>query len=72
MIDVSVITMRGEKEHLGIGKVFANLPGGFQPIEQRHRDVHHHHGGTKLSGELHGLAAVGRFGDHFNVAFVFQ
>ena len=72
LLDVSVITVRGENEHFGVGKVFANLPGGFQPIEQRHRDVHHHHGGTKFSRQLHGLAAVLRFADHFDVAFVFQ
>ena len=72
LFDVSVIAVRGENEHLGVGKVLANLPGGFQPIEQRHRDVHHHHGGAKFSGQLHGLAAGLRFADHFDVGFVFQ
>ena len=72
LLDVGVITVRGENEHLGVGKVFANLPGGFQPIEQRHRDVHHHHGGTEFPGQLHGLAAGVRFADHFDIAFGFQ
>ena len=72
LLDVSVITVRGENEHLGVGKVFANLPGGFQPVEQRHRDVHHDHGGSKFPGQLHGLAAGFRFADHFNIRFVFQ
>ena len=64
--------MRGENEHLGVGKVFANLPGGFQPIEQRHRNVHHDHRGAKLAGELHGFTPGGCLADHFNVALVFQ
>ena len=72
LLDISIITMRGENEHLRVGQRSANLPGGFQPIEQRHRDVHHDHGGVKLPGQLHGLAAGGRFADHFNVAFVCQ
>ena len=72
LLDVSVITMRGENEHFGVGKVFANLPGGFQSVEQRHGDVHHDHGGTKFAGELHGLAAGFGFADHFNIGFVFQ
>ena len=72
LLDVRVIIVRGENEHLGVRKVFANLTGGFQAIEQRHRDVHHDHGGTKFPRELHGLAAGFRFTDHFNVAFVLQ
>ena len=72
LLDVRVIAVRGENEHLGVGKGFANLPGGLQTVEQRHRDVHHHHGGTEFPGQLHGLAAGGRFADHLDVAFGLQ
>ena len=72
LLDVCIITVRGENEHPGVGKVFANLPCGLQAIEQWHRNVHHHHGGAKFPGELHGLAACFRLADHFNVVFVFQ
>ena len=57
LLDVGVITVRGKNEHLGVGDGLANLPGGFQTVEQRHRDVHHDHGGTEFPGQCHRLAA---------------
>ena len=57
LLDVGVITVRGENEHLGVRDGLANLPGGLQPVEQRHRDVHDDHVGTELPGHFHGLAA---------------
>ena len=72
LLDVGVITVRGENEHLGVRDGFANLPGGFQTIEQRHGDVHDDHGGTKFSGQFHRLAAGVRFADHLDIAFGLQ
>ena len=59
--------MRGEHEHLGGGQGLENLPGGLQPVEQGHRDVHQDHVGTQFGGQRHRLASVGRFADHFEV-----
>ncbi len=72
LLDVGVIAVRGEDEHLGAGNGLADLPGGFQPIEQRHRDVHHDHGGTKFPGQFHRLAAGLRFADHLDIGFGLQ
>ncbi len=72
LLDIRVITVRGENEHLRAGNGFEDLPGGFQAVEQRHRDVHHHHGGTKFSGQGHRLAAGFRFADHLDIPFGFQ
>ncbi len=72
MFDIRVIAVRGKHEHFGGGDGFENLPRGFQTIEQRHRDVHHHHVGTKFFGQRDGLAAVLRFADNFNVVFEFE
>ena len=72
LLDVGVVAVRGENEHLGVGKVYANLPGGFQAIEQRHRDVHYNYRRPKFPGQLDGLSASLSFANHFNVGFVFQ
>ena len=72
LLDVRVIAVRGENEHLGAGNGFANLPRGFQPIEQRHRDVHHDHRGAKFLGQCHRLAAGLRFADHLDIGFGLQ
>ena len=72
VLDIRVITVRGEDEHLGGGDGFEHLAGGFQTVEPRHGDVHQHHGGTKLLGQGDRLAAVLRFADHFEVGFQFQ
>ena len=39
---------------------------GLQPGHHRHAHVHQHHVGLDLRDQLHGLLAVGRFGDHFD------
>ena len=72
LLDIGVITVSGENDHLGGGDGFENLPGGFQTIEQWHRDVHHDHVGTEFPGQLHGFAAGLRFADHLNIAFGLQ
>ena len=49
--------------HLGGGNRFENLPGGFQAIEQRHRDVHDDDGREELLGQsapLRGRSALRR------------
>ena len=72
VFDIRVIAVRGENEHFGGGNGFEHLPGGFQAVEQRHGDVHQHHGGTKFFDQGDRLAAVLRFADHFKVVFEFQ
>ena len=71
-LHIRVITVRGENEHFGGGEGFEHLAGGFQTIEQRHGDVHQHHGGAKFLGQGDRLAAVLRFADHFKVVFQFE
>ena len=39
-------------------------PGRLDPVEDRHRDVHHDDVGLELAGQAHGLAAVAGLGDH--------
>ena len=48
VFDICVIAVRGENKHFGGGKLFEHLAGGFQAVEQGHRDVHQHHGRTKF------------------------
>ena len=72
VFDISVITVRGEHEHLGGGERLQHLAGGFQTIEQRHGDVHQHHVGTKFFGQRNRLAAVLRFAGHFEIVFQFE
>ena len=42
-------------------------PGGFQPVESRHADVHEDHVGPELSGQVHGVGPVGRRTDDLDV-----
>jgi hypothetical protein len=72
VFDIRVIIVRRENEYSGVGDGFENLTGGFQTIEQRHRDVHQHHGGAKFFDHGDRLAAVFRFADHFEVVFQLQ
>ena len=72
VLDVGVITVRREHEHLGGGEGFEQLAGGCQTIEQRHRDVHQDHVGTKLSGQRDRLPSVLRFAHHFKILFEFE
>ena len=69
---ISIITVRRENEYSGAGDGFENLTGGFQTIEQRHRDVHDEHCGTKLFNQSDSPSAVLRFADYFKVVFQFQ
>ena len=70
--DIRVIIVRRENEYSGAGDGFKNLTGGFQTIEHRHRDVHHHHGGAKFFDQGDRLTAVFRFADHFEIVFQLQ
>ena len=72
VFDIRVIIVRGENDHFGGGNGFENLAGGLQTIEQGHRDVHQHYGGTKFFGQRDRLAAILRFADHLNIVFQFQ
>ena len=47
-------------------------PGGIDAIEQRHRDVQNHDGGTKRPGHLHRLQAIGSLANHVEVIGEFQ
>ena len=71
-LDVGVVAVRGKDEHLGRRQCRAHLAGGFQPVEQRHGDVHHHHVGLQSPRQGHRLAAGGGFADHFDVALGFN
>ena len=72
VFDICVITVCGESEYFGAGDIFENLTDGFQTIEQRHRDVHDDHCGTKFFDHGYRLAAVLRFADHFEVVLQFE
>jgi hypothetical protein len=64
--------VRRENEYSGAGDGFENLTGGFQTIEQRHRDVNDDHCGTKFFDQGDGPTAVFRFADHFEITFQLQ
>ena len=63
--DVGVVAVRREDDYFCLGQRGQNLLGGAQPVEQRHRDIHHHHGRAELLGQRHRLAAIVRLAhDH--------
>ena len=72
LLDISVIFVCGEDEDPGGGDRFEDLPGGFQPIEQGHGDVHYHDGGAEFPGPLDRLAPVVRLANHLNVPLSLQ
>ena len=53
--------------HVGQALVLGDAPGGGQPVDARHADVHQHHVGPQLEGQPHRLVAVGRLADHGDV-----
>src|SRR6185436_16213335 len=49
-------------------RIRSSDPGGrFNPIEPRHVDVHHHDGGLQLCYRQHGLFAIARLADNFEM-----
>jgi hypothetical protein len=59
-VDVLAEVEGGEDEDLDIGGlvVLLDLPGGFDPVLDRHADVHEHDVGTELAGQGDRLGAV--------------
>ena len=47
-----------------VGEVGVDPAGGLDPVEDRHRHVHHDDVGLELGGQADGLAAVAGLGDH--------
>ena len=70
--DIRIITVRGEHDHLGVRADLEQLAGGFETIEPGHGDVHQDHVGVKLLHQIHRLAPVGRFADHFQAGLQLQ
>ena len=54
------------------GIAVEDLARGFDAIEMRHGDVHHHDGGLLLGGDLDGFAPVGGFAHHFKIFVALQ
>ena len=46
--NISFITVRRKKEHLGCGAEFDDLTGSLKSIEQGHRHVHKNQSGTEF------------------------
>jgi hypothetical protein len=68
-LDVGVIIVDGEDENLGTRKGVEDYLGGFQTIQQWHRNVHHDHGWPEFLGQFHRLPTVFRFADDLDVPF---
>ena len=66
---VLVEVERGEDHDLHVGQplVVGDAPGGRQPVDAGHADVHQHDVGPQLEGEAHGLVAVGGLADDGDV-----
>ena len=72
VFDIRAITVRRENEYSGVGDGFENLTGGFQTIEQGHRDIHDDHCGTKFFDQDDRLTSIFRFADHFQIGIQFE
>jgi hypothetical protein len=59
--------MHAERDHPYVRRRCHHPPGGLDPIQFRHRDIHHHDIGLQLVGELHRLAAVRRLADDLHI-----
>ena len=59
-----LVAVHGEDHDRQVGELGVDPPGGLDPVEDRHRHVHHHHVGLELAGQAHGLAAVAGLGHH--------
>src|SRR5206468_2988721 len=49
-----------------------DLPGAFDAVEQRHRDIHHNDVRTEGRRELYGLTAGLGFAGDFDIGFGFE
>lgn len=70
LLNIGVIAVRGENQHLGPGKFSVNLASGFQTIELGHGDVHQDDSRPEFAGELQRFPAGRRFSDHLDIGFV--
>ena len=64
--------MKRQDKHLGSGEGFQDLPRGFQAIQFRHADIHHHNVGLRLFCQFKSLPAVGRLRTNFPFGTDFQ
>ena len=60
--EIGVVVGGGQDHHLDLGLLGADQPGGGEPVDLGHREVHQDDVGLELAGELDGLAAVPRLG----------
>ena len=59
-----LVAVHREDHDRELGELGVDPPGRLDPVEDGHRDVHHHDVGLELAGQAHGLAAVAGLGDH--------
>jgi hypothetical protein len=65
--DVLVVVERREDEDPGRRTAGEDAPGGLEPVEPRHADVHEDDVGSPPGGQRDGLEAVGGLADHLEV-----
>ena len=57
--------VHGQENRSGARTLDADLSGGIDAVEQRHRDIEKRDVGVALASHIHGFAAVGSFGGNF-------
>ena len=57
--------MHGQENRSGARALDADLSGGIDAVEQRHRDIEQRNVGMTLASHVHGFAAVASFGGNF-------
>src|SRR5262245_17558922 len=78
LVHVLIQVIGGKNDHLSGGATRLavprgdDLPGGGQPVQHRHPDVHQHHVGSELAGEPGRLPPVARLPDHLQVRLAVQ
>ena len=70
--EIGVIPVSGKNEDLGGRIGLENLPGGFEPVEERHGNVHDDDCGVELGSHRDGFATVFGFLDDRNISFVLE
>ena len=64
---ILVLPVGGEDDDFGIRHLPRDLPGRFQAVEPRHRDVNNGHSGAELPRQLDGLTTGFGFANDFHV-----
>jgi hypothetical protein len=72
LVHVLVEVEGGEDHHPGRRACRRELPGGLEPVQVRHTDVHQHHVRLQPPGGRNGLDAVGGVAHHLDVGLGLQ